>query len=228
MNVMYVGEFGNGKTFNAIMDALLDDGDYIYTNQPIDGELAKECGFQEKEIVTFDSLKDIDYDSVKCGIFLLDECQFFVGSGMKKGELPKKLSKLVYQKRKIDVDFIYTTPASADVAKAFRRITHEIRLVKRISLPIIGFVFKKCVMPTCNCASCNRKERDQRPDDDRWWKRILGFGTVFQRLVLAPDIVLKMDDANGFNIEDDDVLRKSYRLFNVEVAKCYGTHYRIA
>lgn len=246
MHIMYCGAVGAGKTFCAVHDAIKDAGDFIFTNQPIDDEkLASLYGlenvsevlrYQDKEKIEAGTKivkiwEDFSSNTVKearCGTLLIDEAPLWLDA-RKWDSLSPDARRKIIEHRKDDLFIVSTAQDVSFIDKIFRILCDEVRILRMISLPFVGFLFPYSKRPTIICEHCGRIRRDGVGDDSSFLKKLFGFGTVYLYDVYKPTIILKEgQDATGQDLPEEKAIRHGFILFDIRIAQAYDTSKKLS
>lgn len=243
MHIMYVGSVGAGKTYCAVAEAIKDAGDYIVTNQPIDSQkLAKIFGITE-DITTLEDKEQIEKGTkaiqiwkdfsdeivreARCGTLLIDEAPLWLDA-RKWDTLSQDARQKIIEHRKDDLLIVSTAQDVSFIDKVYRILADEVRVVHKISLPFIGFIFPHSRRPTIWCCNCGRMRRDGVGDDSSKLKRLLGFGTVYIWDVFKPTVLAKEEDASGSDIPEEKAIGHGFRLYDHRIADAYDTSRKLS
>lgn len=196
MHIMYAGSVGSGKTLGALKFVLDCPGDNVYANMHINLEEPKKL------------LRWSQFDAIKaatCGVVLIDEASMFLDA-REFAKLDPTIKDLIKEHRKHHLRIVTTTQDVSFIDKMFRILCDEVRLMRKLSLPIIGWIFPDCVRPNIVCSTC----KEIRIDDgigDRvfWWQRWFGFGTIYVYKVYPPSILGEQENASGEELERKEV-----------------------
>lgn len=242
-HIMYVGGVGTGKTYCAIAAALEDDGDYIVSNQPLRLDLMdKEFGVElpdrdvltdqqvidkgSKAVKTYQDFEDDAFKEAKCGVLFIDEAPLFMDA-RKWDSLSDEARSKIIEHRKDDIDVYSTAQHVSFVDKLFRIMTDEVRLVRKESWPLLGYLWPHSVRPTIWC-QCGRMRRDGVGDESAWWKRLLGFGTIYRWRIYSPTILGDEQDIAGTDLPESAELGSGRRLFDIRLARIYDTGHKLS
>jgi len=241
---MYVGPVGSGKTYNAVAHAVEDAGDLITTNTPIVETRLTEwladnaalsarlfaladgtTGEFRKYVVQWSAFNDEVAIGARCGVLLIDEAPLWLDArkfDMLSGDARRK----IIEHRKDDLVIISTAQDVAFIDKVFRLLCDEIRLVRQVSFPIIGWIWPTCKRPTIVCAKCGRVRRDGH-GDDRGWRRVLGFGTFYTWTTFKAKDLIDAQDTSGEAAEAKSI-GGGWRRFDIRVASLYDTSKKLS
>jgi len=244
---MWCGMVGSGKTYNAIADILKDAGDNIYAppnlinidevnkyvdKEVTDGEYVQmyrmadgTYGLGKKNLIEWKDFSDEEAVNAHCGVLFLDEAPMWLDARKFDVLSPEARRKLL-EHRKDDILIISTAQDVALIDKIFRLICDEIRVVRQQGLPFIGWIWPLSVRPTIVCKNCGRVRRDGS-GDDRGWKKIFGFGTMYMWNTFKAKDLIDAQDTTGEQIEPKKI-GSGFRLFNQRVAACYDTSLKLS
>jgi len=231
MHIMYVGSVGAGKTYCAVSEALKSSGDFIYTNQPFNLDsyqiFCSSLEVDKKTIVDWtDFSNEVVVDS-HCGVLLIDEAPLWLDARKWDSLSPDARRKIV-EHRKDDLIIISTAQDISFVDKVYRLLTDEVRLVRSISFPFIGWIWPYCKRPSIICSYCGKVRRDGVGDDSNWLKRLFGFGTFYRWNVYSPKILAQEQSVSGDEISENRSLGSGRRLFDIRVANVYDTSKKLS
>jgi len=241
---MYVGPVGSGKTYNAVAHAIGDAGDFITSNTPIQ-ELSlneylatsaknveamfttAEGTIKEvlKKVVLWTTFSDEVAVGAKCGVLLIDEAPLWLDARKYDALSPDARRKII-EHRKDDLLIISTAQDVAFIDKVFRLLCDEIRLVRQVSFPFIGWIWPTCKRPTIVCSSCGRVRRDGH-GDDRGIKRWFGFGTFYSWTTFKAKDLIDSQDTTGEKVEPKSI-GSGNRLFDIRIAALYDTSRKLS
>lgn len=243
MHIMYVGAVGAGKTYCAVAEAIKDAGDYIITNQPLDGErLALLYGVKKdvvrledqaqidagtKAVKTWEDFSDEIAKEARCGTLLIDEAPLWLDA-RKWDTLSPDARRKIVEHRKDDLLIVTTAQDVSFIDKVYRILADEVRLVRKISIPLLGFFFPWSKRPTIICAHCGRVRRDGVGDDSNLLKRLTGFGTVYIWDVFKPTVLAQEQDATGAEIPEEKAIGHGFRLYDHRIAEVYDTSKKLS
>lgn len=242
---MYVGAVGAGKTYCAIAEAVKDAWDWIYTNQSInEQELAKLYGLDVENInvqkLSNEKKLEIgtkivnewsDFDHIvmeaKCGVLVIDEAPLWLDA-RKWDTMPMNARQKIIEHRKDDLFIVSTAQDVSFIDKIYRILADEVRIVRKVSLPLLGFFWPYSKRPTIWCSDCGRMRRDGIGDDSNILKRILGFGTMYIWDVFKPTIIMREQDATGTELPEEKAIGHGFRLFDIRIANVYSTSKKLS
>jgi len=233
---MYVGSVGSGKTYCAVADALWNDGDFIYTNQPLDtGLLADFVAVPRKgkkqmvpkDVKVWRDFSDADVVDSRCGVLLIDEAHLWLDARKWDSLSPEARRKIV-EHRKDDLLIISTTQDVSFIDKVYRILADEVRVVRRVSLPLVGFIWRYSIRPSLICVHCGRVRADGVGDDSSFLKRWLGFGTFYRWTVYSPKVLAMEGSASGDDLPEELAKGTGRRLFDIRVAGIYDTSKKLS
>jgi len=212
---MYVGAVGQGKTYNAVACAARWPGEFVYANMDlvIPG---KEC------------IKWVDFDEVKdsvCGTLLIDEADMWLNS-REFASLSPHARTLIKEHRKHHLRIVTTTQDVSFIDKVFRKLCDEVRVVKKVSLPVIGWFKPDCVRPSLKCPHCKATRTDDGVGDhDPWWGRWFGFGTIYFWNVYPPSILGEIEGNLSQELERKEIppIGSGWAWFSQKIAGFYDT-----
>jgi len=243
-HIMYVGPVGSGKTFNAIAEAIQDTGDFIVTNTPVSASEAHKWvmdhkkyrerlatradgphDLHPKQIVEWKDFADKEVETARCGAFIIDEAPLWLDA-RKYDSLSPEARRKIIEHRKDDLAIISTAQDVAFIDKVFRLLCDEIRLVKMVRLPLIGWFWPTSVRPTIICRDCGRVRRDGAGDDRGVWSWF-GFGTLYSWTSFKAKDLIDAQDTTGETIEPKSI-GGGFRLFDIRIASAYSTSMKLS
>lgn len=225
MHIIFTGAVGCGKTNLAVQECIRDDGDFIYSNIGLNQDLVDKVSKRPKKVVEYDNFEQLK--EAVCGAWLVDEAHLFLDA-RKYDSLDQFAKRKLIEHRKDDLAVYSTTQDLSFIDKVFRVLADEVRVVSRFSLPLVGFIWPRSRRPSIICKHCNRYRRDGIGDDSTWWKRCLGFGTVFRWKVYPPTIIKEAEQASGEDIEDIKCKGVGWRLFDIRFASTYDSGAKVS
>jgi len=215
---MFVGSVGQGKTFNAVNYALKNLGDNVYTNIPLDLP-----GKKIHRWVNFNEIAE-----ATCGTLLIDEADMWLNSRDFKN-LDNTARDVLKEHRKHHLRLVATTQHVSFVDKVFRILCDEVRVVRKVSLPFIGWFWPDCIRPSIVCRHCASVRKDDGVGDDgtrlgRW----LGFGTVYFWDVFPPSVLGEDESASALETNNRGIqpVDKGWCFYSQLVAMMYDTSAR--
>lgn len=240
---MYVGSVGAGKTYCAVAEAIKDAGDYIITNTPLNQEKLAELYGVRKDIVREEDQrqveegtkavriwKDFSDDIVKeakCGTLLIDEAPLWLDA-RKWDTLSHDARQKIIEHRKDDLLICSTAQDVSFIDKVYRILADEVRVVRKVSLPFLGYFFPHSIRPTIWCCNCGRMRRDGVGDESSKLKKIFGFGTVYVWEVYKPTVLAKEQDASASDIPEEKAIGRGFRLYDHRIAEVYDTSRKLS
>jgi len=214
---MYTGPVGSGKTFCAVADALEDPGSFIVANMPFDMEAARDFWnakprilasmiaradgterLEAKQLVQWKDFADPECFKARCGALVIDEAHLWLDARKYDSLTPEARMKIV-EHRKDDITIISTTQDVSFIDKVYRILCDEIRVVRMMRLPFIGWIWKTSVRPTIVCRDCGRIRRDGF-GDDRGISKWFGFGTLYVWDTFKAKDLLDAQDNTGEDV----------------------------
>jgi len=218
MHVMFVGAVGQGKTYNAVRFAFNSPGDNVFTNIPLKMEGVNIVKWQE-----FHEIKE-----ATCGTLFIDEADMWLNS-REFAKLDNTARDVLKEHRKHHLRIVTTTQHVSFVDRIFRILCDEVRIVKKVSLPFIGWFRPDCVRPSIVCHHCRKvRSDDGTGDHDKAWRRWLGFGTVYFWDIYPPSVLGEDESANAMDTEMRGIepIGKGWCLYSQAIAAMYDTSAR--
>lgn len=224
---MYVGGVGQGKTALAVLACMMDDGDFVYTNTPLNPDY-----FPHKKIVEWTDLDEVEYAT--CGVWLMDEADMWLDS-RKFSTLNDVARRKLKEHRKDDLRIISTTQHVSFVDRVFRILCDEVRVVKKFSMPFLGWFVPSAIRPTLVCKHCGRTRPDGIGDDSSRLKRWLGFATIYTWDIFPASVLGKDENANAQDTQAEESdgtderasktkrLGGGWKLFSMKFIGAYDT-----
>jgi len=247
---MYVGPVGSGKTYLATREALLDAGDFIVTNTPFDheatnryydeldkknherifsradGTVSSPFQIGGKQILNWLDFSEEACFRAKCGTLLIDEAPLWLDARKYDSLSPEARMKII-EHRKDDLTIVSTAQDVSFIDKVFRTLCDEIRLVRMVRLPFVGWIWPTSVRPTIVCRDCGRVRRDGK-GDDRGIFKWFGFGTAYSWQAFKAKDLLEAQDATGDAVPEPKRLGTGLHLFDIRLAACYSTSLKLS
>jgi len=213
--IIYVGAVGQGKTFNAVACAAKWPGPNVFAN--IDLKIPNRDCFKWHE---FTEIKDST-----CGTLLIDECDMWLNS-REFAKLDPHARDLLKEHRKHHLRLVMTTQDVSFVDKVFRKLTDEVRVVRRATIPFVGWFWPDAVRPSIRCPHCKVvRQDDGTGDHDAWWGRWFGCATLYFWKVYPPSILGEVEGNAAEELERLEVepVGRGWRLFSQKIAAMYDT-----
>jgi len=212
---MYAGAVGSGKTLGALKFVLECPGNNVYANMDINLPEPKKLVRWSR----FDAIRD-----ATCGVLLIDEASMFLDA-REFAKLDPTIKDLIKEHRKHHLRIVTTTQDVSFIDKMFRILCDEVRVMRRVSLPFIGWFWPDCVRPDIVCQVC----KDVRIDDgigdrNKWYGRWFGFGTIYHYKVYPPTILGEQEDASGSELERKQIQPLSTGWFAWSTFKFLGLY----
>jgi len=220
-SILIVGSVGAGKTYNAVAQ-IAKNKDKGYQN------VYANMDMMHDKLLIHKWLDPAELKDANCGYVLVDEADMWFNS-RNYAQLDETFRNLLKEHRKHHLRIIYTTQHLSMIDKIMRIFLDEVWLVKKVSFPIIGWIWPKCVRPDIVCHHCGLVRIDDgRGDRDTPLKRWLGFGTFYVWSVYPTSSLRDEEDMQ--EIEEMDVKRKGWgvRLFDLEIARMYDISEKVS
>jgi len=218
MHVMFVGSVGQGKTYNAVRFAFDSPGKKVFAN--IDLQMP---GAELHKWQLFDEIKN-----ATCGTLFIDEADMWLNS-REFAKLDNTARDVLKEHRKHHLRIVTTTQHVSFVDRIFRILCDEVRIVKKVSLPFIGFLWPDCVRPSIHCHHCSKVRLDDgKGDHFAWWGRWFGFGTLYFWDVYPPSVLGEDESANALDTEMRGIqpIGKGWCKYSQAIAAMYDTSAR--
>lgn len=249
-HIMFVGPVGSGKTYMATREALLDAGDFIVTNTPFDreatdqyfdqigkkdherifmradGSVSSPFGIGGKQLLNWSDFAEDACFLAKCGTLLIDEAPLWLDA-RKYDSLSAEARMKIIEHRKDDLTLVSTAQDVSFIDKVFRTLCDEIRMVRMVRLPFIGWIWPTSVRPTIVCRDCGRVRRDGK-GDDRGIFKMFGFGTAYSWQAFKAKDLLDAMDVTGESVPEPKRLGSGMSLFDIRIAACYSTSLKLS
>jgi len=217
---MFVGAVGQGKTYNAVRFAVESPGDNIFANLPL----------QFPETYKINVHKWTDFAEIKdatCGTLFIDEADMWLNS-REFAKLDNTARDVLKEHRKHHLRIVTTTQHVSFVDRIFRILCDEVRVVKKVSLPFVGWLNPDCVRPSITCRHCRVVRTDDGIGDHyKWWGRTLGFGTLYFWNVYPPTILGEDESATAETVEQKiEPTSRGWCFYSNRIAAMYDTSAR--
>jgi len=220
-STLIVGGVGSGKTYNIMVQIDRSDPTLfpnVYANM-------------DMKIPGRNFVKWIDPDLVKdfnCGYLIVDEADMLFNS-RNYANLNETFRNMLKEHRKHHLRIFYTTQHLSFLDKVMRIFLDEVWLVKKYSVPFLGWLDPDTVRPDIICKHCNK----MRPDDGmgdrhKWYHRWLGFGTFYMWRIYPPSILRDEEDMK--EIEEMDIQSRGWgwARFSLKIAQMYDTSAKVS
>jgi len=226
----------------------MDAGDFISSNIPLDEDAIerylRDLGLKEhariyeradgsfstslyrKKVNVWNDFNDPQSVDAHCGTWNIDEAPMWLDA-RKFDSLSPEAKMKILEHRKDDLQIISTAQDVSFIDKVFRTLCDEIRLVKMVRWPFIGWIWPTCVRPTIVCKDCGRVRRDGQGDDRGVW-RWFGFGTAYAWDSFKAKDLLDAQDVTGEDVPAPKRLGGGIRLFDIRIAACYSTSMKLS
>lgn len=215
MHVMFVGSVGAGKTFNAVAFAAKSFGPNVWAN--MDLEIP---GRTLRRWTNFSEIAEAN-----CGTLFIDEADMWLNS-RDFAKLDSTARDVIKEHRKHHLRIVTTTQNVTFVDKIFRILCDEVRVVKKVSVPLLGFLWPDCVRPSITCRHCQIvRQDDGEGDQEKWWRKWTGFGTFYIWRVYPPDILGEQETANADVLLEKNINATGWgwQLYSQRIAAMYDT-----
>jgi len=212
---MFVGSVGAGKTFNAVAFASKSFGPNVWANM--------DLNIPNRTLRRWTQFSEIA--DANCGTLFIDEADMWLNS-RSFAALDDTARDVIKEHRKHHLRLVTTTQNVTFIDKIFRILCDEVRVVKKISIPILGFVRPDAVRPSIHCLHCGIvRQDDGEGDHDKWWRRWLGFGTFYFWRTYPPDILGEQETANADEIAERNIQPRGWgwQLYSQRIAAMYDT-----
>lgn len=212
---MYAGGVGSGKTLGALKFMLDSWGENVYANLDLNLPEGKKL------------IRWRDFNEVKeatCGTLIIDEASMLMDA-REFAKLDHSIKDLLKEHRKHHLRIVTTTQDVSFVDKMFRVLCDEVRVMKKVSLPFIGWFWPDTIRPDIVCQVCKEVRIDDgKGDRSTWWGRWFFFGTIYIYAVYPPTVLGKEEDASGAELERKNILPRSTGWFAWSTKK-FGSLY---
>jgi len=196
MHVMYTGSVGSGKTLGALNFMLETMENMQVKNVYANMEINLPEQYTLKRWSDFSTVRE-----AMCGVLIIDEASMFLDA-REFAKLDPAIKDLIKEHRKHHLRIITTTQDVSFIDKMFRILCDEVRVMRKLSLPFIGWFFPDCVRPNIVCSHCGIiRSDDGIGDRAKWWGRWFGFGTIYLYKVYPPSLLGEQEDASGAELE---------------------------
>jgi len=243
MMIIYAGDVGSGKTYCGLKYALTQKRTFF-------DNLERAMFRTQQEFKTIYSNTDLgnlqqfsykrwyqpsEFCAAWCGTLIVDECDMYFDS-RKFAKLDDTAREFVKERRKHHCRMVMTTQHIRQLDVIFRRLATEVRVVRRLSVPLLGYIFPWSVRPDVICTHCGKVRTDDGiGDQNTKFRKFLGFGTLFFWISYPPAIIGEQETVSAEDAQNDDEKRKEtkakghgFHLFDIRIAKMYDTSSRIS
>lgn len=211
--IAYSGDFGSGKTYNMVKDAIADPHMRLYVPRTMEMDLPKKY-----RVIYYDEPAELR--RAGHGTALVDEADLFFDS-RERGPLDRPFKLAMKQARKRHLKVIYGVQHYGSLKKENRQYVREVRLCDRFSLPIATFY------PNSHRAP-HRCEEGVLSDDQKG--DVWGFGTVFMWRAYPPELLRDEETMQASGVKNNKrVIIKGIRLvpFDPVIGNSYKTRAEI-
>lgn len=220
-STLIVGGVGAGKTYNAVavIAKNKDKGfDNIYANM--------ELNVPTKILQKWNDPNNLQKAS--CGYLLIDEADMWFNS-RNYANLNDTFRNLLKEHRKHHLRIISTTQHLSFVDKIMRIFIDDVWLVKKFSIPFLGWFDKNSIRPDIICKHCGKlRVDDGRGDRHKWYHRYFGFGTFYMWKIYPPTILRDEEDMKSIDEMDIPSRGWGWCRFNLEIAQMYDTSSKVS
>lgn len=211
--IVYSGDFGSGKSYAMVKDALADPHKRIYAPSTLELTLPPEY-----KVIYYDHPSELK--KAGHGVALVDEADLYFDSRQQgQLDLPFKLS--MKQARKRHLKIIYGVQHYGSLKKENRQYVKEVRVCDRLTLPVQAFYPASHRKPH-RCLEGVLSD-DQRGD---WF----GFGTVFLWRSFPPELLRDEENMQATGVKNSKRVRmKTFAIypFDPVVGNSYKTRAEI-
>lgn len=222
--ILFVGGVGSGKTLLAL-DTVWQDFKQtgqkkLFTNHPVRKE-----SLPDVDIVEWSAMEETL--NFTCGVWFVDECDNWLNS-RKASSLSDDARTKIKEHRKDHLTAYFTTQHVSMVDRVFRFFFDEVRVVERYTIPLVAWFAPRTRRPTRRCKHCGKVPPDGWGDDSNWFKRLLGFGTLFTWKVYPKDVLGEVEGSSAEEVELKGIepIGGGWKFFNNEMIERYDTGYK--
>jgi len=219
-STLIVGDVGAGKTYTALA-TIYHNKDKGYSNVYPNFAM-RMPGREIHQWLDPKTLK-----TANCGYLVIDEADMWFNS-RNYATLDDVFRNLLKEHRKHHLRIIYTTQHLSMIDKIMRIFLDDVKVVKKYSLPFIGWIWKKCVRKDIRCKHCGLvRVDDGRGDRDTWWKQMFGFGTIYIWQTF-PTTILREEENTDAVQERIEPIKSGVFLYDHAIACLYDTSGKVS